>query len=236
MTQLADRSSFEILAPGTFTGSYLARVVGVKVTNGAARVQVRLFNFDHVQDQDGPIWARVAVPFANNGWGAFLLPSVGDEVLVTFLNGDPRLPVVVGSLWNGSASPPETLGGDGSDVDRWTLVGRHGTRIAIVEESEGDAMLRLETPGNVSAELRETAGGSLQLQAAGASITIDTTGISIQTDGEVNVQASTITMNASIDFTVNTQIATFSDMIICNTLVTNDVVADTYTPGIGNVW
>src|SRR5256885_6150796 len=42
-------------------------------------------------------------PYTTLFRSAFLLPDVGDEVLVTFVNGDSRLPVVVGGLWNGDA-------------------------------------------------------------------------------------------------------------------------------------
>jgi uncharacterized protein involved in type VI secretion and phage assembly len=232
VTRLADRSLFEVQAVDYFFASYLAEVVSVDDQDHIGRVQVRLLNFDRVTNQDGPLWARVAVPVAGNNSGAFLLPNVGDEVLVTFLNGDPRLPVVVGSLWNGAASPPETLGGDGSRVDRWTLVGRNGTRIAIVEEESGQETIKLSTPNNATLELSEMADGKIQLEAAGSTITIDSSGVSVETNGELQVQADSVTVNAS-DMTVN---CPFSDMVICETLTATNVVGSSYSLGIGNVW
>ena len=35
-------------------------------------------------------------------------------MLVSFINGDPRQPIVIGGLWSGSAAVPETLGGSGA--------------------------------------------------------------------------------------------------------------------------
>ncbi|MEZ4434320.1 MAG: hypothetical protein R3F65_18095 [bacterium] len=61
-----------------------------------------------------------------------------------FVNGDPRLPVVVGAMWNGANAAPESLPGD--TVDRWSLTGTHGTRIAIVEAKASTAKVEFSTP------------------------------------------------------------------------------------------
>jgi uncharacterized protein involved in type VI secretion and phage assembly len=220
--------------PTGLFGAQLALVVSVSDPNHLGRVQLRLVNFDGVTDQDAPVWARVAVPFAGDNRGAFLLPDVGDEVLVEFVNGDPRFPIVVGGLWNGAQSPPEQLGGD--RVDRWTIVGKAGTRIAIVEESSGQATISLTTPqGQQSLTIKETAGGEIKLEAAGSTITMDTTGVTITTGAKVTVQASTVDVSAGM-VTVNAAMSSFSGVVKCDTLITNTVVSTTYTPGAGNVW
>ncbi len=54
-------------------------------------------------------WLRVIQPWAGKGWGGLFLPRVGDEVAVSYLEGDPDLPVVVGSLYNAENLPPFTL-------------------------------------------------------------------------------------------------------------------------------
>ena len=215
--------------------SYLAEVVSVKDPANLARVQVRLRNFEVLADQDAPVWARVAVPFAGANRGAFLLPDVGDEVIVTLLNGDPRLPIVIGGLWNGQDRAPETLGRDRSRVDRWTLVGKAGTRIAIVEENDGQATISLTTPGGVSATLVQTAGGKIELQAAGNTVTMESQGVSVQTGAKVSVQASQVEVTAG-QVTVNAALSRFSGMVQCDVLQATTVVATTYTPGAGNIW
>jgi phage baseplate assembly protein V len=43
---------------------------------------------------------------AGNNYGFFFIPEVGDEVLVAFIQGDMRLPVILGGLYNGVDKPP----------------------------------------------------------------------------------------------------------------------------------
>jgi uncharacterized protein involved in type VI secretion and phage assembly len=226
---------YEIPTPGLFNSHYLAEVIAVNDPDSLARVQVRLFNFDGAGAQDGPIWARVAVPFAGADRGAFMIPDVGDEVLVTFVNGDPRLPIVVGGLWNGNAKATETLGGSGDRVDRWTIVGKAGTRIAIVEESASEAKITLTTPGGVSGELTDSGGGKIEFKAAGTTITVNSSGVSVQTPSKVKVQASQVEISAGM-VKVDAAISKFSGLVKCDVLQTNTVISTTYTPGAGNVW
>ncbi|WP_088889350.1 phage baseplate assembly protein V [Leptolyngbya ohadii] len=214
--------------------SYLAEVVSVQDPDRLSRVQVRLLSFDGIGNQDASLWARVAVPFAGGRRGAFLLPDVGDEVLVMFANGDSRYPVVVGGLWNGRAPAPETLGGGGDRVDRWTLVGKAGTRIAIVEQGSGGT-ISFTTPGGVSGVLTDDGSGKIEFKAAGTTITVDTSGVSVQVPAKVSVQASQVEVNAG-QVTVNAAMSSFSGVVRCDVLQATTVVATTYTPGAGNVW
>lgn len=216
------------------TASYLAEVVSVQDPDRLSRVQVRLLSFDGIGHQDAPLWARVAVPFAGSRRGAFLLPDVGDEVLVTFANGDARYPIVVGGLWNGNATAPETLGGSGDRVDRWTLVGKAGTRIAIVEGG-GGGTISFTTPGGVSGVLTDDSSGKIEFKAAGTTITVDTSGVSVQVPAKVSVQASQVEVNSG-QVTVNAAMSSFSGVVRCDVLQATTVVASTYTPGAGNVW
>jgi uncharacterized protein involved in type VI secretion and phage assembly len=213
------------------TASYLGEVVSVDDPERLARVQVRLFSFDGITDHDAPTWARVAVPYAGADRGAFLIPDVGDEVVVVFVNGDLRHPLVIGSLWNGNQKPKETLGGD--RVDRWTFVGKAGTRIAIVEES--DPTIKLSTPGGVSATFTDAGGGKIELVAAGSTVTIDSSGVTIQSASKIAMSATQMTADAGT-VTVNAGMSTFSGLVKSDVLQTNTVISTSYTPGAGNIW
>jgi uncharacterized protein involved in type VI secretion and phage assembly len=213
---------------------YLARVVAVDDPLSLARVKVQLFNLDGSGGAagNGEWWARVASPFAGAQRGGFFIPEVDDEVLVVFVNGDARHPVVVGGLWNGAAAPPETIG---TQVDRWSITGKAGTRIAIVEESAAQAKIECTTPGGISLTMKDDAGGSLVIECAGNTITIDTQGVSIQAAAKVTVQAANVEVSAGM-VRVDAAMSRFSGVVQCDTLITNSVISSAYTPGAGNIW
>ncbi len=226
-------SAREPLPPPSWLGQglFLAEVVSVRDPESRARVQVRVHAFDGVAGQDAPLWARVAAAFAGNKRGAFFIPDVGDEVLVGFVQGDGRQPVVVGSLWNGRDAPPETLPGDA--VERWTITGTAGTRIAILESAS--PTIRLETPGGAVAELTDGGGGKLQIDAGGATLKIDPSGITLTTGATVKVEASLVNVRAGL-ITVDAALTSFSGVLMCDTLISSTVMSSSYTPGAGNIW
>ena len=52
------------------------------------------------------LWARLASPDAGKERGFFFRPEPGDEVVVGFLNDDPRQPVILGALYSSKNAPP----------------------------------------------------------------------------------------------------------------------------------
>jgi type VI secretion system secreted protein VgrG len=79
-------------------------------TDELGRVKLR-FRWDRRSDATpgGAIWVRVMQAWsgANAGWT--FIPRVGTEVGVSFLDGDPDRPIVVGQIHNGEQHPPWTL-------------------------------------------------------------------------------------------------------------------------------
>jgi uncharacterized protein involved in type VI secretion and phage assembly len=233
MSTLLRETALAMLGPAAF----LARVVSVKDPDNKNRVQVRLYNVDGINDQDGAVWARVVVPFSGNNRGAFFFPDVGDEVMVVYLSGDSRFPVVVGGLWNGHDSAPDSFGGSGDSVDRWTITGKAGTKMAIIEDTSGPT-IQFTTPGQLSGKLTDSGGGSIEFtDSMQTSIKIDSSGVTINAPtADVNVTAaSSVTVNAP-QVTVNAAMSVFSGIVQCQVLQATTVVATTYTPGAGNVW
>jgi uncharacterized protein involved in type VI secretion and phage assembly len=215
-----------------FAHVHLGNVVDDKDPDGFNRVQVRLYAFDGVDGQDAPVWARVAVSFAGNGYGALLIPKVGEEVLVTFLQGDPRFPIVVGALWNGKNRPPHDLGNNG--VDRWLWQTPGGSRIELLEEQGGSPKITIETPGGVRLQLDDS-GSKALLENTDSKVEITPGNVTIESSGTVSVKASQLTVDAG-SVTVNSAMSRFNGVIQTDSIIATSVVGTTYTPGAGNVW
>ena len=95
-------------------GSQTAIVVGPSGkeiwTDQYGRVKVQ-FHWDQngTKDENSSCWVRVAHNWAGTSWGAFALPRIGQEVVVSFFDGDPDRPVVTGCIYNGDNPVPYAL-------------------------------------------------------------------------------------------------------------------------------
>ena len=70
---------------------------------------------------------RVASTWAGKNWGAQYVPRVGQEVVVSFLEGDPDRPLVIGSVYNGDHMPPYDLPTNGTRSGVKSRVSADGT-------------------------------------------------------------------------------------------------------------
>jgi len=60
-------------------------------------------------DEKSSCWLRVSQVHAGQGWGMMDLPRVNEEVIVSFLEGDPDRPIITGRVYNGENMPPFSL-------------------------------------------------------------------------------------------------------------------------------
>jgi type VI secretion system secreted protein VgrG len=98
-------------------GAQTAMVVGKAgeeiFTDKYGRVKVQ-FHWDRYgkQDEKSSCWIRVAQVWAGKSWGAIHIPRIGQEVIVSFLEGDPDQPIITGRVYNGDSMPPYGLPGN----------------------------------------------------------------------------------------------------------------------------
>lgn len=72
-------------------------------TDELGRVKVQ-FHWDRIGERDerSSCWMRVSQPWGGRGFGMIHLPRIGDEVIVSFLDGCPDRPVITGRVTNGT--------------------------------------------------------------------------------------------------------------------------------------
>lgn len=197
------------------------------------RVQVRLLAFDAVAQQDAPLWARVVAPFAGDDRGVFFLPDVDDEVLVVFVQGDARYPLIVGGLWNGGAQSPADIESGGQN--RYKRIKSKNGIVITLDDQSGQETLQLETPGGQKLTLKDGPGTVTIEDSNGNSIKLEAAGITVQASAKVKVQAAQVEVTAGM-VKVDTAMATFTGMVKCEVLQATSVISTSYTPGAGNVW
>lgn len=79
-------------------------------TDEFGRVRVQ-FPWDREgrHDDASSCWIRVSQGWAGTGYGMMVVPRVGQEVLVGFLEGDPDQPIIVGRVFNATQQVPYKL-------------------------------------------------------------------------------------------------------------------------------
>ncbi|MGA1871573.1 MAG: phage baseplate assembly protein V [bacterium] len=170
--------------------------VGI-VTNNAdeeelGRVKV---SFPWLSDQDESYWARILTPMAGQDRGIYFLPEVGDEVLVAFEHGDLNFPYILGALWNGTDTPPET-NSDGENNLRF-IKSRSG-HIIRLDDTDGSEKIEIIDKAEKNSIVISTADNTITINAD-ADITIQSgngklifsgNGVEITSQADVKIDAS----------------------------------------------
>ncbi len=150
--------------------------------NGELRVRVSM---PGLGEDEGIVWARLLSPDAGVGRGFFFRPEVGDEVILGFLNDDPRQAIIIGSLYGSVNTPPvETV-----DEDNFLkgIYSREGISIQMDDEKK---ILTLLTSEGRKIVLDEDAGILSLGDDHGNEIIMDSNGIQIKSGADINLEAS----------------------------------------------
>jgi type VI secretion system secreted protein VgrG len=159
---------------------------------------------------------RVAQMWAGKRWGAQFIPRVGQEVVVSFLDGNPDRPLIIGSVYNADNMPPYSLpdnktqsgvksrsheGGGSEDYNEIRFEDRKGDEQVLIhaqkdlrEESEHDHDVQ------VAHNYTLTAGNQIKLVTGLASITM-------KSSGEIAIQGTNITINGDMNVTMSSDLA-----------------------------
>ena len=211
-------------------GVFPAVVIDNVDPENLGRIQVQLSQMDESGQRGSTVWARVATLMAGKNRGTWFIPDVADEVLVAFEAGDVRRPYVIGSMWNGTNSPPETMDANNS---KKLLRSRNGVTVTLDDQS-GQERFIVETPGGQKVTLKDGPGSIEIKDNNGNSVTLEAAGIVVNGSAKVTINASTVEISSGM-VTVNSGMSRFSGVVQSDTLISNSVISASYTPGAGNI-
>ena len=130
------------------------------------------------------IWAMLGHFHAGKSSGSFFVPELNSEVIVGFINDDPRFPVVLGSLYSKNNTPLETFTADNFIK---SIVTKGGTRL---EFEDKDKTFKVITPGKNMIFISDKDKGVKIEDQNGNKIVTSATGISLDSDKDIKITAA----------------------------------------------
>lgn len=150
------------------------------------RVQVKLPGIDAGMKE--AVWAQLAAPDAGKGRGFYFRPEKDDEVLVGFLNEDPRCPVILGALFGSKNAPPKSVDKPTEKNEKRGIVTKKGTTIGFVD---GDKVsVFIETPAKNKLLIDDGEKKISLTDQHGNSITMSKDGITLKSAGKFVIDSA----------------------------------------------
>ncbi len=170
--------------PPVIGGLHIGKMVKVDGDPAKAnRIQVEIPTLHG--EGNNTVWARMASGWAGKNYGSFVIPDVGDEVVVGFFNDDPCYPVVLGSLYSSARKPPYELTAENNTR---AIVTREKMRVVLDEK---DKSITLLTPAKNSVVISDKDKGIFLCDQNGNKVTMDKNGITIESSKAVSIKAKT---------------------------------------------
>lgn len=163
---------------------------------GEDRIEVRLVT---VSETDGLVWARIAAFDAGGERGAVFRPEIGDEVVLGFIDADPRDPVVLGAL-HSSAKPAPIPGGD--DNHHKGYVTRAGMKLlfdddkpSVTVETPGGALLVFDDEAG-TVEIKDQNGNAIKMSSSTLEISA-VADLKLKAGADVTIEGVNMNLKAS---------------------------------------
>jgi phage protein D len=152
-------------------------------------------------------WAALSTVGGGSEQGVMFVPDEGQTVVVSYLQGDPRFPIVLGAMWNAQQKPPQQV--DRDNAIR-SIVTRSGHALEFDDADSGKVTLRttgghtfvLDDSGTITLT-EKSEKNSLELSDSGAKLTAGSGDIVLSaTSGAVKIDALRVESSASSTTTI----------------------------------
>ena len=174
-------------AGSDYFGVYTAIVCGVGDPKHPGEVTLRFDWFDPAMTTE---WCRICNPYAGNDYGFVFHPEKDDEVLVAFVKGSMKEPIVLGGLYNGKDKPRTFRT---KDKDEKIIRTKAGHQITLDDTSGSEKIVVVDKSGKNSIVI-DTVANSITIAAEGK-LTLTGNGIEIKSDADVTVSGTSINLN-----------------------------------------
>jgi type VI secretion system secreted protein VgrG len=134
-------------------------------------------------DENSSCWIRVSHDWAGKNWGMVSIPRIGQEVIVSFLEGDPDQPLITGRVYNAEQMPPydlpanrtqsgiksrTTLGGTPSNFNELRFEDKKGgEEVLLHAEKNWTIAVKNAEAETVGSTISTSAGGSISRTTGG---------------------------------------------------------------------
>jgi type VI secretion system VgrG family protein len=144
---------------GVQTGVAVGGALDEIHTDTLGRVRVR-FHADRLATNDDhrSCWIRVAQAWAGPGYGSMVIPRVGMEVVVAFVDGNPDCPLITGCVYDGVNTPPRPLPAElsRSTFKSSSTPGGEGASELMIEDAKGREQLYVQAQRRMDLRVRGT--------------------------------------------------------------------------------
>jgi uncharacterized protein involved in type VI secretion and phage assembly len=168
--------------------------------DGEYRVKVKI---PVISSESEGVWSRVATLDAGNSRGTFFRPEVDDEVVVGFVNDDPRDPVILGMLHSSSlASPLEPEENNYKkgyySKEKLILLFDDEKKVISIETPNGNKLVISDEDKGLSME--DENGNKFMLNADGITMESAKDLIVKASSGDITLEGTNINIKASAQF------------------------------------
>ena len=180
-------------------------VVQVYEKDQAHRLLVKVAVPD-IDETQGVVWARLAMPYAGNSHGLFFRPEPGDEVILGFIDNNPREVIILGSVFSEKNFPPvkDDKIDTENQVKRW--VSGKGIQItwdesvpafqiATAEKGKEQPSLNGKDPAKNTTQLFLGKDEAVLSDINGNVIRMDSKGITIESKKAIKIKGPTVDVN-----------------------------------------
>lgn len=178
-------------------------------SNSRIKVRIPLLNV-----KPDAVWARLSQFAASNGVGSFFVPSVGDEVILGFINNDPNQAIILGCLYSAKHVPPYEIDDDNfkrafispeklkielDDEKKIITIITPGKNSIVIDDDAKSITLKDQNKNEIvmgDSGIEITSGKDITLKARG-NIVLDATGkMSIKAKQDTNIEGMNVTAKA----------------------------------------